>query len=130
VDGDTPLLRVMGLHALAYCERLFYLEEVEEVRVADAAVYAGRTLHEELAVPDPTVTERRNFQLSSAALGLRGVRGPGRRTSTSAGGLLTDRAVLPPGRRMSCKLPPTRCCSRRSSASRYRRRGFATMPTT
>lgn len=34
-------LRVMSLHALLYCERLFYLEEVEEIRVADASVYAG-----------------------------------------------------------------------------------------
>ena len=37
---DTPTIRVMALHALAYCERLFYLEEVEEIRVADAAVSA------------------------------------------------------------------------------------------
>ena len=35
-------LRIMSLHALAYCERLFYLEEVEETRVADERVYAGR----------------------------------------------------------------------------------------
>ena len=35
----------MSLHALAYCERLFYLEEVEEIRVADESVYAGRRLH-------------------------------------------------------------------------------------
>lgn len=32
----APTLRVMALHALAYCERLFYLEEVEEIRVADS----------------------------------------------------------------------------------------------
>jgi CRISP-associated protein Cas1 len=37
-----PLVRVMALHALAYCERLFYLEEVEEIRIANDAVYAGR----------------------------------------------------------------------------------------
>jgi CRISPR-associated protein Cas1 len=43
---DQPPLRIMALHALAYCERLFYLEEVEEIRVADHRVYAGRTLHE------------------------------------------------------------------------------------
>ncbi|MDQ3918001.1 MAG: type I-MYXAN CRISPR-associated endonuclease Cas1 [Acidobacteriota bacterium] len=42
-------LRIMSLHALAYCERLFYLEEVEEMRVADERVYAGRRLHVELA---------------------------------------------------------------------------------
>lgn len=45
---DQPL-RIMSLHALAYCERLFYLEEVEEMRVADERVYAGRRLHAELA---------------------------------------------------------------------------------
>ncbi len=41
-------LRIMSLHALQYCERLFYLEEVEELRVADASVYAGRRLHVEI----------------------------------------------------------------------------------
>jgi len=38
----------MSLHALEYCERLFYLEEVENLRVADGRVYAGRRLHVEL----------------------------------------------------------------------------------
>ena len=47
ITNATPL-RVMSLHALLYCERLFYLEEVEEIRVADFAVYAGRRLHEEV----------------------------------------------------------------------------------
>lgn len=41
-------LSVHSLHALAYCERLFFLEEVERVRVADERVYAGRTLHVEI----------------------------------------------------------------------------------
>ncbi len=36
--GHEPPLRIMALHALLYCERLFYLEEVEEIRVADANV--------------------------------------------------------------------------------------------
>jgi CRISPR-associated protein Cas1 len=44
---DEALLSVAGLHALAYCERLFYLEEVERIRIADASVYAGRRLHVE-----------------------------------------------------------------------------------
>ncbi|MCI0412372.1 type I-MYXAN CRISPR-associated endonuclease Cas1 [bacterium] len=48
-NNAAPLLRVQSLHALLYCERLFYLEEVENVRLADAAVYAGRRLHVELA---------------------------------------------------------------------------------
>lgn len=43
---EMPFIRVMALHALAYCERLFYLEEVEEIRLASDRVYAGRTLHE------------------------------------------------------------------------------------
>ncbi len=41
-------LHVHSLHALAYCERLFFLEEVENLRVADARVYAGRRLHVEI----------------------------------------------------------------------------------
>ena len=52
VANAEPAIRVMALHALAYCERLFYLGEVEEIRVADAAVYAGRRLHEELAAEE------------------------------------------------------------------------------
>ncbi|HVY62876.1 MAG TPA: CRISPR-associated protein Cas4, partial [Planctomycetota bacterium] len=45
---QEPLLRVQSLHALKYCERLFYLEEVEEIRLVDAAMYAGRRLHVEI----------------------------------------------------------------------------------
>lgn len=44
---NTPL-SIHSLHALAYCERLFFLEEVERIRVADERVYAGRTLHVEI----------------------------------------------------------------------------------
>ncbi len=65
---DEPLIRVMALHALAYCERLFYLEEIEEIRVADANVYAGRRLHEKLDKgPDISTLE-----LASERLGIRG----------------------------------------------------------
>ena len=62
-------IRVMALHALAYCERLFYLEEVEEIRVADHRVHAGRTLH------DSEVDKNREWQsleLSSEEWGIRG----------------------------------------------------------
>ncbi len=62
----------MAIHALAYCERLFYLEEVEEIRVADEAVFAGRTLHEDVTAPDPSGTEWRSFRLESERLGLVG----------------------------------------------------------
>jgi CRISPR-associated protein Cas1 len=66
--NDAPLIRVMALHALAYCERLFYLEEVEEIRRADANVYDGRRLHEELAPTDETLC----LELASETLGLKG----------------------------------------------------------
>lgn len=60
----------MALHALAYCERLFYLEEVEEIRVADHRVYAGRTLHE-TELPDDG-GELVNVTLESECWGLKG----------------------------------------------------------
>lgn len=69
---DAPLIRVMALHALAYCERLFYLEEVEEIRVADAAVYAGRALHEELRQLEEEKGEWTSIELASEKLGLVG----------------------------------------------------------
>jgi CRISP-associated protein Cas1 len=66
--SDVPTLRVMALHALKYCERLFYLEEVEEIRVADAAVWAGRRLHRELEAGEDLV----ELVMESEALGIRG----------------------------------------------------------
>ena len=69
MNDSTPLLRVMALHALAYCERLFYLEEVEEIRVADASVYAGRRLHEEIQADEG---EWVSLVLVSETLGLKG----------------------------------------------------------
>lgn len=72
IIGDEPLTRVMALHSLAYCERLFYLEEVEEICLADEAVYAGRELHALLDEPDPTATEIRSFHVTSQRLGLTG----------------------------------------------------------
>jgi len=69
---DEPLIRVMALHALFYCERLFYLEEVEEIRVADDAVYAGRTLHEELRQAEEDGGEWSSIELASRQLGLVG----------------------------------------------------------
>lgn len=65
---EKPPIRVMALHALAYCERLFYLEEVEEIRVADDRVFDGRRLHEELEEEGPLV----EMQLESESLGIKG----------------------------------------------------------
>lgn len=67
---SAPLLRVMALHALAYCTRLFYLEEVEEIRVADDRVFAGRRLHLELQEDDGD--DWLQFELESPNLGIRG----------------------------------------------------------
>lgn len=67
-----PPVRVMALHALLYCERLFYLEEVEEIRVADANVYAGRRLHVERVPLDDESPELRSFEVSSDHWGLLG----------------------------------------------------------
>lgn len=67
-DEQGALIRVMALHALLYCERLFYLEEVEEIRVADAAVWAGRRLHEELNEDGEVET----LTLESESFGIRG----------------------------------------------------------
>ncbi len=65
---DEPLIRIMALHALVYCERLFYLEEVEEIRVADHNVYAGRRLHDNID-KGPDVY---SLELASERLGIRG----------------------------------------------------------
>ncbi|MEP0923436.1 type I-MYXAN CRISPR-associated endonuclease Cas1 [Leptolyngbya sp. ST-U4] len=63
-------VRVSALHALAYCPRLFYLEEVEELYTQDAAVFAGRRLHVELEKQEDEEWEE--LFLESVELGLRG----------------------------------------------------------
>ena len=70
--SDEPRIRVMALHALLYCERLFYLEEVEEIRVADGAVYAGRRLHDNVVSLEDETTEKRSVQISSDRWGIFG----------------------------------------------------------
>ena len=70
LDSHRPPVRVMALHALAYCRRLFYLEEVEEIRVTDARVFAGRQLHAALEAEDEG--ESVSLELASDALGLLG----------------------------------------------------------
>ena len=70
LDSHAPPVRVMALHALAYCRRLFYLEEVEEIRVADHRVYAGRHLHAALEADEDG--ESVSVELSSERLGLFG----------------------------------------------------------
>src|SRR6185312_9023951 len=68
--SPAPPLRVMSLHALAYCRRLFYLEEVEEIRVANDRVFAGRELHAGIEADDEG--EWTSLELQSDTLGLNG----------------------------------------------------------
>jgi CRISPR-associated protein Cas1 len=70
IDADQPPVRVMALHALAYCPRLFYLEEVENISVADAAVFSGRQLHAALEADEDG--ENVSVELTSTAWGLTG----------------------------------------------------------
>jgi CRISPR-associated protein Cas1 len=70
LDSHAPPVRVMALHALAYCRRLFYLEEVEEIRVADHRVYAGRHLHAALEADEDG--ESVSVELASERHGLFG----------------------------------------------------------
>lgn len=67
---NNPIISAGGLHALAYCERLFYLENVECIRVADERVYAGRRAHEEKLPREEGTWSRIRYE--SATLGLRG----------------------------------------------------------
>lgn len=64
-------LPIHALHALAYCERLFYLENVEQLRVADERVYAGRRLHVELEREEDE-EEWLTLDLESERWGLKG----------------------------------------------------------
>ena len=63
-----PMTRVMALHALLYCERLFYLEEVEEIYVADNRVFDGRRLHLDMEEDGSCET----MELADESLGLMG----------------------------------------------------------
>src|SRR3954454_13511935 len=66
---DTPL-RVISLHDIGYCHRLFYLTEVEGLQAPNAAIYAGRELHASLAADEDG--ERTQLELADPALGLFG----------------------------------------------------------
>ncbi|MEM1256464.1 MAG: type I-MYXAN CRISPR-associated endonuclease Cas1 [Cyanobacteria bacterium P01_H01_bin.21] len=67
---EQTTIRVSALHAMAYCQRLYYLEEVEELYTQDAAVFAGRRLHVELENEEDGEWE--DLFLESVELGLRG----------------------------------------------------------
>lgn len=70
IEPIQETIRVSALHAFAYCSRLFYLEEVEELYTQDAAVFAGRRLHEEIDKQEDEEWE--DLYLEDEYLGLRG----------------------------------------------------------
>src|ERR1700760_1022004 len=67
---EGPPLRVISLHDLGYCHRLFYLTEVEGLQAPNAAIYAGRELHASLAADEDG--ERTQLELADPASGLVG----------------------------------------------------------
>ena len=67
---QEPLLRVIALHDIGYCHRLFYLTEVEGIQSPNAAIYAGRELHASLAADEDG--EKTQWELADPALGLVG----------------------------------------------------------
>ncbi len=70
VSTQDPLLRVISLHDLNDCQRLFYLTEVEGLQAPNAAIFAGRELHASLAADEDG--ERTQLELADPALGLDG----------------------------------------------------------
>ena len=66
---ESPL-RIESLHAMKYCERLFYFQEVEQISVAHPDVYAGRRLHDDVVPEDDISPEKRSFQVSRETWGL------------------------------------------------------------
>jgi len=70
LDSHAPALRVESLHALAYCRRLYYLQEIERISVPHERVFAGRQLHAALEADEDG--ESVSLELASETLGLLG----------------------------------------------------------
>jgi CRISP-associated protein Cas1 len=70
IETHAPSLRVISLHDLGYCHRLFYLTEVEGLQAPNDAVYAGRELHASLEADEDG--ERTQLELADPSLGLVG----------------------------------------------------------
>ncbi|HEX3314876.1 MAG TPA: type I-MYXAN CRISPR-associated endonuclease Cas1, partial [Gemmataceae bacterium] len=69
-DSHSPAMRIEALHALAYCERLFYFQEVERISVPHDRIFAGRELHASLEAADDG--ELTSIELASESWGLIG----------------------------------------------------------
>ena len=117
--GELPV-RVMALHALAYCERLYYLEEVEELRVADAAVFAGRALHVQIAgrggsaARDPAARKQRPSACEGSSTRFADATGAGSSTNTKRDAPLATRVESQRrGRQTGSKSSRTQCFSKK-----------------
>lgn len=71
-DSHDPLIRIEALHALAYCPRLYYFQEVERIAVPHSRVYAGRQLHAHLDA-EGEEGESTKIEITNEELGLTGV---------------------------------------------------------
>ena len=70
IESNEPSLRIIALHDLNYCHRLFYLTEVEGLQAPNEAMYAGRELHASLEADEEG--ERTQLELADPVLGLFG----------------------------------------------------------
>ena len=69
-QAHDPPLRIISLHDLGYCHRLFYLTEVEGIQAPNEKIYAGRELHASLAADEEG--EQTQLELADPELGLVG----------------------------------------------------------
>ncbi len=72
LDEYEQPLRVISLHDLLYCERLFYFTEVENIQNPNNLVYAGRRLHDDVVPLDDESPERRSMEVANEIWGLLG----------------------------------------------------------
>jgi CRISPR-associated protein Cas1 len=70
IETNETYLRIIALHDLNYCHRLFYLTEVEGLQAPNESMYAGRELHASLEVDEDG--ERAQLELADPELGLFG----------------------------------------------------------
>jgi CRISPR-associated protein Cas1 len=70
IESHEPPIRIIGLHDLSYCHRLFYLTEVEGLQSPNNLIYAGRELHASLATDEQG--EQTQLELTDPELGLSG----------------------------------------------------------
>lgn len=66
---EKIIFRASALHAITYCERLFFLQHVEDIANPDERVYAGRTMHETEVDKNQ---EWKSIELESEVWGIRG----------------------------------------------------------